>query len=525
MIMSLPETSAFSTATTTRFENVHLFDPDSESGMSAATTLLVHGDRIVAIGVDAAGFAAESERIIDGRGKLLMPGLINGHFHSPVNHMKGRLDSLPLEIFMLYECPALEELRPSPREAYVRTQLACAEMLKNGVTAVQDDAFLVPEPTVDIIDAVMQAYADSGMRATVALDEPNLAELDKLPFLAELLPAELRAELAKPRSLADADLLAMYRHLITRWHGTEGGRLRAAVSCSAPQRVSTDYIHELEALSRTHDLPFYAHMLETKLQRVLGHAQPRFGGRSLVRYTADLGLLSERLNIIHAIWVDDADLDLIAAAGSVVAHNPISNLRLGSGIMPFRRMRDRGIPICLGTDEAIADDAVNMWAVAKTTGLVHNIAGADYDAWPRAGEILDCLLQGGARAMGLQDELGVLAPGRLADLVMLDLDTLPFTPLNDLRRQLVYCENGNSVVLTMVAGRIVCEGGRLHTIDEAALRQEAREIFARRKPALEQAVTVAQRWLPPYRAMYAKAAAVDVGMNRWVGDAGLPSPV
>ena len=311
----------------------------------------------------------------------------------------------------------------------------------------------------------------------------------------------------------------MYRHLISRWHGAEGGRLRAAVSCSAPQRVSAAYAHALAELSANHDLPFYAHMLETKLQRVLGREHPRLQGRSLVRQAAELGILSPRMNVIHAIWVDDADLDLIAEAGAVIAHNPISNLRLGSGVMPFRRIRDRGIPVCLGTDEAIADDAVDMWAVAKMTGLIHNIATPDYESWPQAGEILGCLFQGGARAMGLQNELGALTQGRFADLVMLDLDALPFTPLNDLRRQLVYCENGSSVRLTMVAGAVICEDGRLATIDEAALCAEARELFAARAPVLELAAEAAGRWLPHYRTMYDTAARRDVGMNRWLGDA------
>ena len=499
------------------FRNVQLLSLENGGGASAPTDVLVRGDRIAAVGPALTPADEPSLRIIDGRGKLLMPGLINAHFHSPVNHMKGRLDSLPLEIFMLYESPALDELMPSPREAYVRTQLACAEMLQTGVTAVQDDAFFVPRPTPEIIDAVMQAYADSGIRATVALDEPNLAELDKLPFLADLLPSALKSELSAPRAFGATELLSVYAHLIGRWHGAADGRLSAAVSCSAPQRVSVAYFEALEDLSRTYGLPFYAHMLETKLQRVLG--EERFGGRSLVRYVADLGLLSPRMNIIHAIWVDDHDLDLIAEAGAVIAHNPISNLRLGSGVMPFRRIRGRGIPICLGTDEAIADDAVNMWAVAKTVGLVHNIADADYQQWPRAAEILECLLRGGARAMGRGDDLGAVEPGRLADLVLIDLDTLSFTPLNDLARQLVYCENGGSVRMTMVAGRVVFENGMLTTIDEPALRAEVRSLFAERRPALEAASRAADRWLPFYRAMVAKANARNVGMNRWVGDA------
>ncbi len=263
--------------------------------------------------------------------------------------------------------------------------------------------------------------------------------------------------------------------------------------------MSPDYFGALDALSRTHGLPFYAHMLETRLQRVLG--QTRFGGRSLVRLTADLGFLSERMNLIHGIWVDDADLDLIAEAGTVVAHNPISNLRLGSGVMRFRDLRDRGIPICLGSDEAIADDAVNMWGVAKVAGLVHNLADDDWERWPRAHEVLDCLIRGGARAMGATDRLGAIEPGREADLILVDLDTLAFTPLNDVARQLVYCENGSSVRLAMVAGRIVQRDGVVAGIDERALRAEARSIFAERRSALDAARAAADRWMPHYRAM------------------------
>jgi 5-methylthioadenosine/S-adenosylhomocysteine deaminase len=501
------------------YRNVRIYDAALPTAMSPPTNVRIDGDRISAIGV-ALPPNDPATRIIEGCDNLLMPGLINAHFHSPVNHMKGALDSLPLEIFMLYESPALETLRPTAREAYLRTLLAATEMLRGGVTAVQDDAFFVPAPSPDIIDAVLQAYADSGLRATVALDQPERAELEKLPFLAEMLPPALRRDLSRVPDFGRPQLLEAYRHLIETWHGHDGSRLRAGVSCSAPQRVSAGYFEELNALSESHDLPFYAHMLETKVQRVFG--QRHLNGRSLVRYVADLGLLSPRMNIIHAIWTDDNDLDLIAESGAVIAHNPISNLRLGSGIMPFRRIRSRGIPICLGTDEAIADDAVNMWAVAKMTGLIHNISDPDYQSWPCANEVLECLISGGARAMGLQNQLGVIATGRLADLVLVDLDTLPFTPLNDLRRQLVYCESGTSVLSTMVAGRIVYEHSRVTTLDESALRSEARELFGQRQTALAEARGQAAALLPYYQAMYRRAAAEDVGMTRWAAGAAKP---
>jgi cytosine/adenosine deaminase-related metal-dependent hydrolase len=453
---------------------------------------------------------------IDGSGHLLMPGLVNAHFHSSVNHLKGSLDSLPLEIFMLYESPELGA-EIAPRVAYVRTMLGALEMLRGGVTTVLDDAFFVPAPSPPLIDAVMQAYEDCGMRAVLALDQPDVPEIDKLPFLAELLPPELRARAAGPPAMDAQGLLDCYRHLLRTWHGRAQGRLRAAVSCSAPQRVTRAYFQALDELSRRHDLPFYVHVLETKLQRVLG--EERFAGRSLIRYVHDEGLLSERLNIIHGIWIDDRDMDLIAQAGSVIAHNPISNLRLGSGIMPFRALRSRGIPVCLGTDEAIADDAVNMWSVAKLAGLVHNIAGADYERWPVASEVLDCLIGGGARAMRSPVPIGQISAGHQADLILLDLDTLAFTPLNDLRRQLVYCENGSSVRLTMVAGRVVYAHGAVTGIDEPALRREAREQAALLRDLNAPAQAAASQWLPYYRQMYLRAAARDVGMRRWAGGA------
>lgn len=493
----------------TLFRNVHLLDLEAPEGMTGPCDLLVANGAIASIGSDLP--FPEGALIIDGTDRLLMPGLINAHFHSSVNHMKGRLPGLPLEIFMLYESPALDVLTPTPREAYLRTMLGAMEMLKTGTTAVQDDCFFVPEPTPEIIDAVAQAYVDCGIRATLALDEPELAETEKLPFLSDILPDALRAELSRRPRLGRRDLLGLYAHLIERWHLTEGGRIRAAVSCSAPQRVTPEYFGDLDALSRRHDLPFYAHMLETKLQRVLG--QERFGGRSLVRYTHDLGHLSERMNVIHAIWVDGADLDLIAEAGAVIAHNPASNLRLGSGVMPFRAIRDRGIPICLGVDEAIADDAVNIWSVMKLAGMVHNLTGADFDRWPSAREILTCATCGGGQAMR-QPGLGNLAQGAPADLILLDLTALPFTPLNDLPRQLVHCEPGSAVCLSMVAGRVVLQAGRLTQVDEPALLAEAREVFGAKRGALEEAARRMDRLRPYYRKMYDRAHAADVGMQR-----------
>jgi 5-methylthioadenosine/S-adenosylhomocysteine deaminase len=486
---------------------------DDQDREFSRANILIDPPNIVALGPEAEfppGTAEVQE--IDGAGLLAIPGLINGHFHSPANLMKGMVRGLPLEIFMLHEVPPLSDRPPPARLVYIRTLLGALEMLKLGVTSVQDDAFFVPFPDQESIDALMQAYGDSGLRATAALDQPNVVEYDKYPYLSELLPEAVRRDMEAAPIQSTSELRDLYGHLIDTWHGSHDGRLRAAVSCSAPHRVTQDYFAMLSELSRSHEIPFYVHILETKLQRVFGDLTY---GKSLVRYVHDLGFLDERMNVIHGIWLDDQDLDLIAQAGSVIAHNPVCNLRLGSGIMPFRKIRDFGIPVCLGSDEILADDTANMWAVAKMAGLIHNIADPDYRIWPLAEEVLQCLFQGGARAMGLEDQVGAIAPDRAADIVLLDLNSLAFTPLNDLRRQLVYCETGSSVRMTMVAGQVVVQDGRVLSVDEEAIKAEARDLAREHGPELARAAVAAQELEPYYREMYLKAAATDVGMNRW----------
>ena len=492
--------------------NAHVLALDEADREWPRADVVVESGAIAAIAPDAGrGWPRPFDRVIEAEGLLAMPGLINAHFHSPGNLMKGALPGLPLELFMLYEVPPLGASGDGERLAYVRTMLGALEMLRRGITAVHDDAYHVPIATRESIDAIMRAYEDAGIRATVAIDQPNVVEYEKYPFLADLLPdAERRAMDRAPRQSA-AELLDLYAHLIDRWHGKAGGRLAAAVSCSAPQRVTRDYFAALSELSKRHDVPFNLHVLETKLQRVLGDMKY---GKSLVRYVHELGLLDERMMVIHAIWIDAADIELLAASGCTVAHNPVCNLRLGSGVMPWNALRAAGVPICLGSDEMNTDDTTNMWYVAKTGALLQTLTSAEYRVWPAASELLAALTRGGARAMRSADRLGQLAPGYAADLILLDLDTPAFTPLNDLRRQLVYCEDGSSVRFTIVDGRVVYEDGRVTTVDEKALRAEARDLMSGYRETLARAGREADRLAPYYREMYLKAAGRDVGLHR-----------
>jgi 5-methylthioadenosine/S-adenosylhomocysteine deaminase len=496
---------------TTIIRGARVLTLDAADTEHAKADIVIDGATITAVGP---AVPTQDAEIIDADGLIAMPGLINAHFHSQVSLMAGSVPSLPLELFMLYEVPPLSDRLPDPRLIYLQTMLGAVEMLRNGVTAVHDDAFHNPWPTQRAIDAVMSAYRDSGLRATVAINHQNRPELEKLPFLAELLPPDIRAQVEAIRVVPLNELTDLYHWFHQTWHGAADGRLRIAVSNSAPQRVTDDYFAFLSEFSRTHDLPFNIHILETKTQRVLGIE--RFG-KSLVRLVHDLGFLDERMLVIHAIWVDDADMDLLAASRCTVAHNPICNLRLGSGIMPFRALRDRGISIAIGTDERAADDAVNSWAALKQAGLVHQIGQPDYAHWPQPSELLHAATSAGARGMRINN-LGRIAPGCLADIILIDPDSLPFTPMNDLRRQLVYAHNGSAVVMTMVAGRVVMRDGRVLGIDEHALRSELRA----HQPDIDAAVAAtarqAARLEPYWRAMYQRAAATDVGFTRWVGN-------
>lgn len=498
--------------------NAHVLTMDAQNTELPCADILIEGSRIIAVGPNLIeSEQAAGAQVKEAAGLLAMPGLVNGHFHSPGNFMRGAIEDYPLEIFMLYEVPPLSDKPPSPRLNYIRSMLSSLEMLRNGTTSVFDDAFYVPVPTEKTIDGVMSSYRDCGIRAAVTLDQPLLIEYDKYPFLYDILPPEQRQAMENaPRMSAD-EMLGLYADFIARWQGTDQGRVSPAVSCSAPQRAPADYLVALSALSKKHQIPYAIHILETKLQRVLG--EEKFG-QSLIQYVNDLGCIDQRMEIIHAIWVDDKDMQVMADGGCTVSHQPLCNLKIGSGIMPFRRMREHGIPICLGTDEACTDDAVNMWAVAKLAGLIHKITDPDYRRWPTAKEILRCLINGGARVMGQPESLGVIAPGYQADIALLDLNTLSFTPLNDVSRQLVFCENGSSVRTTIVAGRVLYDNGKILSVDEEAIKAEARELMQEYRRDIAQCNRNASVLEPYYREMYLRCAERDVGMQRWGGQPG-----
>jgi len=198
-------------------------------------------------------------------------------------------------------------------------------------------------------------------------------------------------------------------------------------------------------------------------------------GQGGIAYLEARGYLRPGTSLAHAIWLETGDLERLASSGATLVHNPVSNLRLGSGHFPFREARQMGVSVALGSDGSASNDNQNMFGVLKCTGLLHNRPGTDYRQWPDPRGIFEAATLGGAEALGLSQELGHIAPGQLADLVLFDLQTSAFLPLRDPYLHLVYSETGTSVTMVIVDGVVVVERGTVLSVDEEELRQEIRE--------------------------------------------------
>jgi 5-methylthioadenosine/S-adenosylhomocysteine deaminase len=490
-------------------------DPARASELSEPVDVLLAEGRIASIRPVQPPAPTDHAQRLDGQGKLLLPGLVNAHFHSTGTFNRSCVENLPLELFMLYELPPFD-FGPFPPDLY-RTQalLAARDMLRVGVTSVMDDAMFYPEPTADTLDGLMSAYRDAGIRATVGVYQPNRVEYEWIPGLKERLAADVVARMDAIGAPSTEQIMEATTGFVDRWHGAAQGRLRCAVSCAAPQRATDAYLVSLHQLATQRGIPMVMHVYETKLQRFTAAS---VYGTSMIRHLRGLGVLDQQAVVVHAVWVDDDDIGDLAATGAVVVHSPAGNLRCGSGVMPYRRLVAAGVPVALCTDEATVEDNSNLWQVARLAGMLHTIADPDYDTWPRASELLAAATTGGAHAFGLAGELGVTREGGLADVILLDLDRIGRAPPRSLANALVYGEDGSSVREVFVAGRLVVQAGQVLTIDAAALsRDEARhrEAWAQARGSVDQ---WAERLAPVYADLYERCSRADAGINRWAGD-------
>jgi 5-methylthioadenosine/S-adenosylhomocysteine deaminase len=483
------------------------------NGASTFTgNLLVDG----AIIAEAAAHIAPAPdmTIVEARGKLVMPGLVNAHTHSSETFFRGRYQNMPLEVWLLYAYPLLMGSPIAPRLLYLRTLLLAMESLRNGVTLLCDDFFDPPVHDLDRLGVVFKAYEDAGVRANVSSAVMNVHPLDALPYARDIVPARLQSLLDFGPSISAGAYIDYCRSAFASLHG-RAGRLRFMIAPSAPQRCTPELMLACDDLARDKGVPYHTHVLETKTQAVTGYEKY---GKSLVRYMHDLGVLQRYTTIAHSVWVSDEDIALMGEAQCSIAHNAVSNQKLGAGIAPIRRLLDAGVAVGLGTDGVSSNDTARIFDVIRVAGLIHSAPGPDYSQWLSAREILTAATIGGARSALLDDATGSLEVGKNADLLMLDLNAYPFTPRNDIDKHLVFSENGSSIELVMVAGEVVMRDGRLTRIDEGEILAEIRETV----PALlaeHTAIEANNRVFEPYFAeIHRRACLRDIGLNRYAGD-------
>ncbi len=475
--------------------------------------LLVVNSSIAAVGGTIA--APPDAVIVEARGKLILPGLVNAHTHSSETFFRGRYEGMPLEVWLLYAYPPLTDAPIPPRLLYLRTLLLAMESLKSGVTMLSDDFFDPPIHDPARLAVVFDAYEAAGIRANVSSAVVDIPMLDTLPFARDVVPAHLQALLDGAAMITPAAYAAFCRDVFATLHGRAAGRLRFMVAPSAPQRCTAEMLQACAALARDHGVPFHTHVLETKTQAVTGG---ELFGKSLIAVMADLGVLDRHTTIAHAVWVDDGDIAVMGEAGCAVVHNAVSNQKLGAGIAPLRRLIDAGVAIGLGTDGLSSNDTARIFDVMRVAALIHSTTGPDPSSWASSAEILKAATLGGARTALLDGVTGSLAPGKAADLIVLDLDALAFTPLNDPVKHLVWSENGSDIELVMVAGEVVVRRGRLTRIDEAETLAEIRDL-APAWLAAHARIEARNRVFAPFLAeIHRRAAMLDLGLNRYAGD-------
>ena len=479
----------------TLIRNALIVTMNRENDVIESGSIVIDGNRLAYVGPTEWTPPGPFDRAIDGDRQIAMPGMVNAHCHSPANLVRGMMPSKPLEIWRAYYRASLRDMRDE--DFYASALLGGMEMLKNGATTVLDHFFGNQNCRFMGAGAAIQAMRDLGLRHVISLtlSDKNYEETIPLGETALNLTEEIKRMSASEAKATEA-WLDDCGEFIDTFHDPD----RLTTCCPGPsavQRCSDELLQGAADIARKRKLPMHIHLAETKAQAVMGK---QLYGTSLLQHLASLGILGPNLSLAHSIWIEPADIELLAKSGATPVHNPASNLRIGSGLAPVRDFLSTGVHVALGTDGAASNDGQNMFDALRLVALIHNQAGTDFNHWVMPSQALAMATRNGARAFGL--DAGVLAPGKLADLVLLRRDTLAFTPLNDVMSQLVFCENGSSVDTVIVNGEVVVEDGRLKKLDEKEVLTLATKARDRLNPAIEREMATAKTMEPALAEMY-----------------------
>ena len=449
-------------------QNVHTF-LDLADALPSGSDVLIRNGVIVEIGL-----ALEVEpqvQVLNCSRRLLAPGLVNAHWHSPMQAAHGTADRLDHKRFMWLN--QADTANRSHEEIATSALLGCIQMIRSGTTSVIDH---FPEQGFDVADvgAVVSALETSGLRAVVGLRVFDGEYADIMPEAAQVTPA-LGAAIREhnplvPHSLAHS--MALLEESISAFDH-RAGRIRVFPAPSNPVRCSDAFLVACQEIAERYDTGIHCHLLETRRQATLAQVQY---GRTMVAQMAALGALDSRWSCAHCNWLTDGDIALMAARGAVAVLNPESNLKIGSGIPPITALLQAGVTCAMGTDGASTNDNLVLQEALQLAALLHRTGEPDHSKWVGAADVLRMATTGGAAAMR-EPALGRVAVGQKADLVLYDLDSAVWTPCNDPLQQFVFGERGANVRSVIIDGRLVMEEGRILSFDETAVLRNARGLL------------------------------------------------
>jgi 5-methylthioadenosine/S-adenosylhomocysteine deaminase len=421
--------------------NATILTMDEAFTIHTSGGVAVAGDSIAAVGPDAPGWTAAET--IDCGGRVVMPGLVNAHTHAPMSLLRGLADDLRLDVWLMGYMMPVEREFVSPEFVQLGTWLACAEMIRSGVTCFADMYYFE--------DAVAQATADAGMRA----------------FCGQTV-----LRFPAPDAASYEEGLARARSFVERWRGHP--LIVPGPAPHAPYTCTPAILRECADLAAEFDVPLHIHLSET-LQEV--EQSRKTNGMPGVPWIKKQGLFDAKVLAAHCVHVDEGEIRALKNFGAGVAHNPSSNLKLGAGIAPVARMLDAGVNVGIGTDGAASNNDLDMFEETRLAALLAKGIGGDPTAVP-ARDALAMATRLGAAALHMADRTGSLEPGKRADLIVIDLDRTHNVPAfardpAAIYARIVYAAKSTDVVHTMCNGRWLMRDRKLLTIDEPSIAREA----------------------------------------------------
>ena len=399
----------------------------------------IRDGRIALIAPRAEALKHKALEVRELPGRLLTPGLVNAHGHAAMSLFRGMADELPLNNWLEQHIWPAEAKWVDEHFVLDGTELAIAEQLKGGITCFSDMYFF-PEVASEIVHK-------SGIRAQISI-----------PVLDFPIPGARDADEALRKGLALFDDLKHHP------------RLSVAFGPHAPYTVSDDKLENIRILAEELDAGIHMHVHETAFE--VQQSLQQHGERPLARL-ARLGLLGPRFQAVHMTQIDDDDLALLVTSNSSVIHCPESNLKLACGFCPVEKLWQAGVNVAIGTDGAASNNDLDLLGETRTAALLAKAVAGSASALD-AHRALRMATLNGARALGLDDQIGSLEPGKAADLVVFNLNGLAQQPIYDPVSQLIYTSNRDCVEDVWVGGKHLLDSGRLTRLDEQRIIANAR---------------------------------------------------